>query len=665
MTTPPLLLGASLIYWGWHTGLMPLAIIMAALLEGSRLVRFRIELSARDFRRISDLSTLILAGIFIYLFATRQSSRIIFAFFQWTPIGLLPMMLAQVYSASGKIDLGAIFWAFRKKVVENRTSATQGIDMSYPYLAIVMLSAGASNIRTLWFYAGLFLLVAWSLWSARSRRTSVVLWIMLLTCSAIVGYGGHVGLNRLQAILSDKAPSWFVQSGDQDLDAYRSTTAIGDMGVLKMSDWILFRVKSAPGYGPPALLRCASYNTYRSSIWVASQANFTAVPSDTTGTSWKLGTAANGRLVTVLDYLKGGAGMLKLPLGSFEISDLPVGKLEKNPFAAVKVSDGPGMVRYTAKYSPNAVLDAPPAASDLTVPGEERPHIAMIARELNLAGKSPTDALKKVEDFFEKKFLYSLVLGGSVYDRSSLKDFLLKTRAGHCEFFATATVLLLREAGIPARYATGFSVQEFSRMEARYVIRERHAHAWALAFVDGAWRDVDTTSSNWADLEKANASWWTPVSDLWSLLKINVSQWRWQERDNSMTGYFLWALIVLVILIAVMLLKRKPVTRLEKEHASAESRAAKPGQDSEFYEIEKRLTEMGHIRHPWEPLSAWLARIEEYRRTQMTEAPAPSLLDLHYRLRFDPVGLTEAEQIAFKEVVRLWLQQIVTEREHR
>ena len=79
----------------------------------------------------------------------------------------------------------------------------------------------------------------------------------------------------------------------------------------------------------------------------------------------------------------------------------------------------------------------------------------------------------------------------------------MRSRAGHCEYFATATVLLLREAGIPARYATGFSVQDFSRMENRSVVRERHAHAWVLAFVNGAWRDLDTTPSNWGELGKS------------------------------------------------------------------------------------------------------------------------------------------------------------------
>jgi len=46
---------------------------------------------------------------------------------------------------------------------------------------------------------------------------------------------------------------------------------------------------------------------------------------------------------------------------------------------------------------------------------------------------------------------------------------------------------------VPTRYAVGYSVQEWSRLEQRYIVRARHGHSWALVYVNGAWRDVDTT----------------------------------------------------------------------------------------------------------------------------------------------------------------------------
>src|SRR5207253_2703424 len=99
---------------------------------------------------------------------------------------------------------------------------------------------------------------------------------------------------------------------------------------------------------------------------------------------------------------------------------------------------------------------------------------------------------------------------------------------GHCEYFATATVLLLRQAGVPARYVVGYSAQEFSTLEGAFIVRNRHAHAWAQALVAGRWVVVDTTPSNWAEQEEQAArasfgavmdvfSWaWESVQRLWA-----------------------------------------------------------------------------------------------------------------------------------------------------
>ena len=114
MTMPPLLLGASLLFWGWQTGMLPVGVIAALLVEAPRLVRFRIHLEPVDFRRITDFNSLLLAALLVYVFLSNQSTPFIFIFLQWAPIALLPMILAQLYSTAGKIDPGAIFWSLRK-----------------------------------------------------------------------------------------------------------------------------------------------------------------------------------------------------------------------------------------------------------------------------------------------------------------------------------------------------------------------------------------------------------------------------------------------------------------------------------------------------------------------------------------------------------------------
>ena len=97
---------------------------------------------------------------------------------------------------------------------------------------------------------------------------------------------------------------------------------------------------------------------------------------------------------------------------------------------------------------------------------------------------------------------------------TALGDFLQRSKSGHCEYFAAATTLLLRSAGIPARYATGYAVLEHSALEKAYLVRARHAHAWSRAWIDGRWIDVDTTPPSWFDEEARDAAFWQGALDL-------------------------------------------------------------------------------------------------------------------------------------------------------
>ncbi|MDB5312611.1 MAG: hypothetical protein JWO38_6813 [Gemmataceae bacterium] len=63
-----------------------------------------------------------------------------------------------------------------------------------------------------------------------------------------------------------------------------------------------------------------------------------------------------------------------------------------------------------------------------------------------------------------------------------VEDFLLYSKTGHCERFATALVLMLRSQGIPAVMVLGFKGCEHVG-DGRYVVRQEHAHAWVEALI--------------------------------------------------------------------------------------------------------------------------------------------------------------------------------------
>ena len=71
----------------------------------------------------------------------------------------------------------------------------------------------------------------------------------------------------------------------------------------------------------------------------------------------------------------------------------------------------------------------------------------------------------------------------TVTDESGFLDyFLLESRQGYCNYFATAFVLLARAQGLPARYVQGFCVPMEGRMEA--TVYSYMAHAWPEVYLE-------------------------------------------------------------------------------------------------------------------------------------------------------------------------------------
>jgi protein-glutamine gamma-glutamyltransferase len=655
VSPPPLLLGAGLIFWGWQTGFLFVAAPLAVLIEAARALTWRLDLSSTDFHRVTDLCTLLIVVACVYLFSTTGTARTaggpraMTLLFQWLPPLLFPLMASQAYSVAGKIPLTAFFWGLRRQAARDPSAQPVPVDLGYLYFALCVLSASAANQRTLAFYAGLCGLAGWALWSWRSRRFSPLWWAPLVVVAAVAGYGGHIVLHRLQQTLEQTAFDYIFSLVQRDVDPFRVTTAIGHLGNLKLSDRTVLRVESGDGLAVPFLLREATYDVYNSSTWLASGAGFTAIQPDADGETWKFATVRGpGARVTVSAYLNRGRGVLALPGGAFELERLAVVSVRRNRLGAVKVEEGLGLITYTARFGPDGPLDGPPIDTDLRIPPQEAAVIGSIASALGLPGAAPAEAVNRVEKFFRQDFKYSLWKRERLRHGTALGEFLQTSRAGHCEYFASATVLLLRAAGVPARYAVGYSVQEWSRLERRWIVRARHGHSWALAYVDGAWRDVDTTPSIWADAERDEASIFEPLHDLWSWGGFLFSRWRWSEGESGVGEYAPWLLIPLVLLLVWRLYSRRHVRRGDGKPREGAAPPLHPGHDSEFYRIAGRLEAEGRGRRPTEPASAWIDRIQ-----------APELrpiVALHYRYRFDPAGLDAAGRAALRDGAETWLR---------
>jgi len=91
-------------------------------------------------------------------------------------------------------------------------------------------------------------------------------------------------------------------------------------------------------------------------------------------------------------------------------------------------------------------------------------------------------------------YLYTFSPG--TYGRDAVDEFWLDRRAGFCEHFASAFVVVMRALDVPARIVTGYQGADPAPVEGWWVVRQRHAHAWAEIWQPGeGWLRVDPTAA--------------------------------------------------------------------------------------------------------------------------------------------------------------------------
>lgn len=121
------------------------------------------------------------------------------------------------------------------------------------------------------------------------------------------------------------------------------------------------------------------------------------------------------------------------------------------------------------------------------------PRVAELAQTWTEGSPDQQRMAVRLEDHFHKEFTYSLA-GLQEEVRDPLAHFLFETKRGHCEYFASSMVVMLRTLGIPARVATGFLGGEFNSLSGWQVIRASDAHSWVEAWIPGhGWMTFDPT----------------------------------------------------------------------------------------------------------------------------------------------------------------------------
>jgi len=194
----------------------------------------------------------------------------------------------------------------------------------------------------------------------------------------------------------------------------------------------------------------------------------------------------------------------------------------------------------------------------------------------------------------------------------------------------------------------GYAVEEYSPLEGLYVVRSRHAHSWAIAWLEGHWRTVDNTPAIWAGLEAAQAPAWTPVYDLFAWLRHRLLPSAGIPEQESGGHALQWLLLPLGLWLAWSVWRR---------HRSGPRRrgtAARQGKGSPFYRLVRHIGRRWGEPRPGETLRAWLQRVLPL---PLYEAIRP-LLEMHYRYRFDPDPPPPSLERRLHEEVSAWMERM-------
>ncbi len=220
--------------------------------------------------------------------------------------------------------------------------------------------------------------------------------------------------------------------------------------------------------------------------------------------------------------------------------------------------------------------------------GHER--LATLAREWTEGARTDRERAERiVEHLHASPFVYSLDMRDPG-DRPPLERFLFEWHAGHCEYYASAMVVLLRAVGVPSRNVTGFLGGRWNEYGRYYAVRSGDAHAWVEAYLPSeGWVTFDPTPPGRNELSlvasfleelrnmvDAAIVWWEldVVSfDLRSQRDILRDAFRWvrgaratrTEADEpseastpSSPGRWVWACAIAMIAIAGWLYWRRP-----------------------------------------------------------------------------------------------------------
>jgi len=327
--------------------------------------------------------------------------------------------------------------------------------------------------------------------------------------SLLVALGLFLVLPRLQAGF---VRSSFLGHGGPRA-GFSDQVALGDLGRIRGDPRVVLRVTTLRGTPPAAGLgywRGLAFDRFDGRTWSLSSSRRLPLPGDP-----ELGLdvlPARGRApihasrVEQIVRESVTAGVIFASGDPVRIEG-PLGRLERDSTGGLYAPAGAeGRVRYAiasdarprdldALRTDHVSLPGPDGARYLALPalGER---VLALAQSAVAGSRTDLDRALALESYLRRTGRYTDVPPTLDPDDpvSPVERFLLGERAGHCEYFASAMVVMARSLGLPARLVNGFAGGRENPIGGFLELTGSDAHAWVeLHFERAGWVAFDPT----------------------------------------------------------------------------------------------------------------------------------------------------------------------------
>jgi hypothetical protein len=306
------------------------------------------------------------------------------------------------------------------------------------------------------------------------------------------------------------------------------------------------------GQLPPLYWRSASYDVYTGHGWSTSgtqtssyQANQTIQPS------YANGTIPVEQDVFPVENLGGSVYAAGEPV----TVSLPSKAAWRSPGDLFGLQ-APGSTDYRV-YSLVSVADV----NELRAAGQNYPdwvrqkflvlpqgipaRVKALANQLTASKPTAFDKALAIENYL-RTYPYSLDIPIPPKQRDLVDYFLFDLKTGYCDYYASAMVVLAREAGIPARLALGYASGTYNINSKRFVVTEADVHSWVeVYFPSVGWVPFEPTAAS-PRLERLPR--FLPMQAPGSILTIGVT-------NNKLASFlsFDWLLTLGIVVLAAII----------------------------------------------------------------------------------------------------------------